>query len=287
MIRALVRLFVVGVAVGMLACTQGGRSLSVGDTGTAAASTDDAAADATGTGAIDDGGAGGDDAATGTGGVGGGEAGADSGSGGIGGGEAGTDDGSGGAPPPGQPGEPCAAGTDCASSFCVDGVCCDVACGGACRSCKLPGKAGTCSALPAGAADLRGICVDQGATTCGTDGRCDGAGACLSYRLGTWCSAATCVGDQFTTEGTSSGHGACVTTVMSCAPFGCRTDVPRCHSNCPGGDAICMPGAYCSGDEVCTPQKPGGTPCASDHECRSNVCTPAGDGGVSTCASPT
>ncbi|HVR61141.1 MAG TPA: hypothetical protein VMU50_04540 [Polyangia bacterium] len=181
----------------------------------------------------------------------------------------------------------CASNDECTSGFCVDGVCCDAACAGPCRSCRLVGKEGTCSPVPAGILDPRGICVDQGAATCGSNGRCDGLGACESYRPGTACSAARCVGDQLTTDGFCSDRGACVAAVESCAPFGCRTDVPRCHSSCPGGDTICVQGAYCSGDEVCQPQKPGGAPCGSDHECLSHVCAPAGDGGVSSCSSPT
>ena len=282
MSRWIVRIFVFAVAVDMLACTRGDRPLSVGDAGTAAVtSTGGAAGDATGTGGIAGGGV---DAADDTADA---DVDVDTGTGGIAGSaDADDDTGTGGASPPGKPGEPCAQPTDCGSSFCVDGVCCEAACGGACQSCKLSGKVGTCSAVPAGASDPRGICVDQGAATCGTNGRCDGSGACRSYANGTRCSAATCVGDQLTTEGTCNAHGACVTAVFSCAPFDCRMDVPRCHSNCPTGDTICIPGFYCSGDEVCMPRKPGGAPGGRDHECVSLICAPAGDGGVSSCSSP-
>jgi len=374
--RWLVRVAVFGVAVGLLACKQGDRTLSAGDAGRAAGSIDGAAAEPAGTGGLGSGGA---DASDVTGGA--------------------------SQPPSGEPGQPCVEGTDCGSSFCVDGVCCttacdgvcmtcagpgsagvcafvpalgkparegdcpadpgpsmcgntgacdgagrcldspnvlcapyrcgsdgtcrtscssdgdcvnppcvggscgihvmaacgsdhecksgfcvdgvccDAACTGPCQSCNLLGREGTCSVVPAGALDPRGICVDQGAATCGSNGLCDGLGACQTYPPGTACSAPRCVGDQLTTAGVCSARGACVAAVSSCAPFGCRTDVPKCHISCPGDD-ICAPGAYCSGYEVCLPQKPGGAPCGSDHECLSHVCAPAGDGGVSSCSSP-
>jgi MYXO-CTERM domain-containing protein len=41
-------------------------------------------------------------------------------------------------------GETCAEGGDCASGFCVDGVCCETACDGQCDKCNEPGTAGQC-----------------------------------------------------------------------------------------------------------------------------------------------
>jgi hypothetical protein len=66
----------------------------------------------------------------------------------------------------------------------------------------------------------------------------------------------------------------------------CRSDVARCAvDNCPGGDADCIAGAYCSGNEECAPRKAGGAPCASDHECISMKCLTGVDGGTATCTS--
>jgi hypothetical protein len=61
-------------------------------------------------------------------------------------------------------GTPCAQGSQCASDRCVDGVCCDAACAGACDACNLPGKPGKCSPRPAGM---------MGEPSCGL-GACDG-----------------------------------------------------------------------------------------------------------------
>lgn len=53
----------------------------------------------------------------------------------------------------GQNSAPCGQDTDCLSGHCTDGVCCDDNCGGACKSCALPGSAGTCTNVPAGQQD--------------------------------------------------------------------------------------------------------------------------------------
>ena len=78
---------------------------------------------------------------------------------------------------------------DCASNHCIDAVCCDQACAGACRSCALPTSLGSCRPVPNGDDDPRNMCVTQPASTCGTDGKCDGAGGCRRYRPGTVCAA--------------------------------------------------------------------------------------------------
>src|SRR5436190_371703 len=47
-------------------------------------------------------------------------------------------------------GVPCAAGTECTSTLCVDGVCCDKACNGTCEACNVAGSVGRCAPVPAG-----------------------------------------------------------------------------------------------------------------------------------------
>src|SRR6187401_505150 len=46
--------------------------------------------------------------------------------------------------PPGskKQGEACGAAAECVTQSCVDGVCCDTACGGACEACNLPDNVG-------------------------------------------------------------------------------------------------------------------------------------------------
>jgi MYXO-CTERM domain-containing protein len=77
----------------------------------------------------------------------------------------------------------CTAGSTCATGFCVDGVCCDTACDGLCVSClaaETGGADGTCAGVTAGT-DPGNECVDSGAAECGTNGFCNGFGACQTY----------------------------------------------------------------------------------------------------------
>jgi hypothetical protein len=81
------------------------------------------------------------------------------------------------APPGGENGVACAAATECASEFCVDGVCCDRACEGTCLSCLSASTSlsdGTCGPARAGL-DPKGQC-ERSSDPCGNDGECDGAG---------------------------------------------------------------------------------------------------------------
>ena len=74
-------------------------------------------------------------------------------------------------------GDSCTLGVDtCATGFCVDGVCCDSACDGACNTC-VGAVAGKCSLAPAGTSP-RNACPVDTMNPCGNDGTCDGAGAC-------------------------------------------------------------------------------------------------------------
>jgi len=70
-------------------------------------------------------------------------------------------------------GQSCSAGTQCASTFCVDGVCCNVACTEPIRSCNLPGSVGLCrlqsgvvpAASPAGVIALSVVLAAIGIAT--------------------------------------------------------------------------------------------------------------------------
>ena len=103
-------------------------------------------------------------------------------------------------------GDPCTNAAQCASSACVDGICCATPCEGTCYSCNTDytGVAnGQCSVVEVDK-DPGNDCSDQGAASCGLTGDCDGAGACKFYDNGTVCSAAVC------TEGDAQGNSTCI-----------------------------------------------------------------------------
>jgi hypothetical protein len=165
-------------------------------------------------------------------------------------------------------GQACSAGSECMSGFCVDGVCCDGACDGPCRSCALPSAMGVCMSAPAGAADPRHTCVAQAASTCGTDGLCDGAGACRRYKPGTVCAAEHCESNVFTPESTCDATGHCVAPdAVTCVPFACNGT--RCFAQCTA-DANCTSGNVCTANSC--GKKPIGAFCSADGECASSVC---------------
>jgi hypothetical protein len=151
----------------------------------------------------------------------------------------------------------------------VDGVCCNEGCAGACRSCALPGAAhGKCTPLAAGTADSRNVCKDQGAASCGNDGRCDGAGACRKYRVGTVCAGEKCASNIYTPAATCNATGQCAApATRTCAPFGCNG--AKCFDACTV-TANCSPGNVCNGNS-CGKKVPGAG-CSGNEECASNVC---------------
>ena len=51
---------------------------------------------------------------------------------------------------PKAPGDACACDGQCASHFCVDGVCCDQACKEGCKTCNAPDTVGKCVMRKAG-----------------------------------------------------------------------------------------------------------------------------------------
>ena len=65
-----------------------------------------------------------------------------------------------------------------------------------------------------------GMCADDGALSCGTNGHCNGAGNCQVYPVGTACGQ-TCVGTSYT-HWFCDGAGMCsVTDKLKCAPDMC------------------------------------------------------------------
>ncbi|MCC6551862.1 MAG: hypothetical protein IT372_02420 [Polyangiaceae bacterium] len=130
----------------------------------------------------------------------------------------------------------CGDGAECLSGFCVDGVCCDTACGGGgagdCQACSAAAGAavdGTCAALQsgtvcraaAGVCDVEELCTGQSAdcpadslTAPGTEcrpsaGECDTAEACDGV-------SASCPEDGHAPDGEPCAGGVC--TEGTCEP---------------------------------------------------------------------
>jgi hypothetical protein len=163
--------------------------------------------------------------------------------------------------------------SQCQSGFCVEGVCCDTACSGTCQSCVAAftgGADGTCAPVADGT-DPDGECADQGSAACGTDGLCDGKGACRKYSSGTVCSLGGCSGSTKTNASTCNAQGQCQSNgTTNCAPYLCQGNV--CGTSCTG-DTQCTAGNVCDTTTgSCGAKKDNGTACTSGSQCASGFC---------------
>jgi MYXO-CTERM domain-containing protein len=161
------------------------------------------------------------------------------------------------------PGHACIDGSQCQSGHCADGVCCDAACNGPCVACNLAGKVGTCSPAAAGSSDAQ--CATTLASTCGTDGKCDGAGACRFYIEGTACSAPTCASAESLTLGRAcDGAGVCQSAeTRPCGNYACQAGV--CRTSCTQ-PSHCAAGSTCTGG-VCVGGAGCQVSCTLDNQC--------------------
>ena len=168
-------------------------------------------------------------------------------------------------------GSSCKGKNQCSSGYCVDGFCCESACTGKCKACSATlsvGQNGKCAAVTGGT-DPGGECSDQGASSCGTDGQCDGKGACRKYGPTAVCGASSCSGSTQTNTKTCDGAGNCKSNgTVSCSPYVCGTST--CRTSCSSA-SHCVSGSYCSGNK-CQGKKSNGQSCGSASECTSNYC---------------
>jgi hypothetical protein len=128
-------------------------------------------------------------------------------------------------------GTACTDGTQCRSSFCVDGVCCMNACLGPCRSCNQPNNDGTCLPYPQGA-DPAAECT--GGMTCNGVGACGPAPGGPKSN-GNLCSAGTECMSGFCKDGVCC-NSACDTACKTCETGTCATvtrkpDPPECYGS--------------------------------------------------------
>jgi len=113
----------------------------------------------------------------------------------------------------------CERDEDCASGFCSDRLCCNVLCDGPCVACNQAGREGTCFPIPLGSPDPHVQCADEGPTSCGKTGLCDGVGGCLLYPSTVVCSSVCSPTGSLLSTVHCNGMGACGPAVeMSACP---------------------------------------------------------------------
>jgi hypothetical protein len=222
-----------------------------------------------------------------------------------------------------KPGQACAAGPECVSGACVDGVCCSTACNQACAVCNA--TPGTCTAAPKGSSG-RGTCgvyACNGAAltcpaTCASDVDCAAGGYCN----GTTCAAtqgpgATCARDRqcaggacrdgvccnsacngaceaCTTAKGASANGTCTTLAATtkpaaCGGYACSGASSACATTCTS-DAGCATGFWCDGT-FCQKTRTQGDGCTSTSQCGAGLtcadgvcCNATCDGACQACA---
>jgi len=163
----------------------------------------------------------------------------------------------------------CVTGAQCASNYCVDGLCCDTACAGSCQACtaakKGSGADGTCG----------NIGYDRDPDDECYGGGCSGTGSCKYYNglpcaAGGDCLSNYCV-DGFCCNNVCTGACAACSTAKKgsgfngvCGLIAANTDP---DNECTNGE--------CTGSGSCnSPQQPApnGTVCASAAQCASGFC---------------
>jgi MYXO-CTERM domain-containing protein len=174
----------------------------------------------------------------------------------------------------------CTGDTECGSNFCIDGVCCESACQGKCRSCS--NATGTCKPVADGM-DPRKDCAGSN-MICG--GTCDGAGACRFKPSGLACSDAGCQSDGYIKgAGKCDGAGNCDAAITTpCNGFACYTDPvdnkAKCREDCTK-DPECASKNYCleanadggTGKSSCPEKFEPGHACTRSSQCDSNSCS--------------
>jgi len=182
-------------------------------------------------------------------------------------------------------GSACARDAACTGNAdCVDGVCCDSACSGTCRSC-LKNHTGLASNGLCGDVlddtDPSNECVTGALypTSCTAPGLCNGQGACRPYaKLGVGCGPDSCTGSTLSKD-ECNGAGACKTSTTGCYPFKCNTANNVCRLACTVATQAqdCVEGSFCS-NGTCVGQLPRGSACTDDGQCKSTHCANQNEG---------
>src|SRR4051794_32080426 len=92
-------------------------------------------------------------------------------------------------------GSKCSADGACTSGACAQTYCCDRPCTGACESCDVPGKEGTCTVLTGAVGTGKAACTGTGSCA----GTCDGSSPTCTFPT-TECVTASCTGGVATPQ---------------------------------------------------------------------------------------
>lgn len=195
--------------------------------------------------------------------------------------------------PPQENGTGCSKNENCKSGFCVgltpqDGkkVCCSSACAGPCETClaayKSSGITGDCGEVKPNQ-DPRGLCDAD--PPCGTNGSCDGNGACALFPDYQSCGqnpicepASTLGGTSQITGKLCDGAGLCSTsiTTQSCTGYALCLPNGECPTSC-SSSSECASGYSCydadgdPSDEECAKKLSAGN-CTAHDQCESGHC---------------
>jgi hypothetical protein len=140
----------------------------------------------------------------------------------------------------------CMQNSDCTTAgatFCVDKVCCDMACEGECQACDVAGHTGTCSPVTGAPHGTRTACSGTG--TCG--GACNGTNtAACSYPGGTTVCATACSAAT-ETDSNCDGNGECVPGAAMACPhnLACNASTMKCATTC-AVSTDCATGFVCT-----------------------------------------
>lgn len=174
----------------------------------------------------------------------------------------------GGIAPKSELGLSCAAGGECASGSCVDGVCCESACDGSCEACGEPDTKGQCIAVMGTPRPKHPACEGAGTPCVGT---CDGASRAVCTYPGTTqsCREAGCTAGMATLAAACDGKGTCPKAeTVDCAPNACSGTI--CAGGC-SATSPCTGSTYCAAGK-CVAKKASGQTCTAASDCTSGFC---------------
>jgi hypothetical protein len=211
----------------------------------------------------------------------------------------------------------CTTSRQCASGNCVDGVCCNVACAGACQACDVTGSTGSCVSVASGAPHgtrscgiyatcAAGACATScaAAADCAAGYYCSPAGKCVTGKANAAvcasnleCTSGNCVdgvccdkpcGAECESCAVAGKEGTCSPrpATAACGGAGCVGASLVGFGHCTGADNTCAVGsvAPCAGNLKCADAKTCKKTCAVDADCASGFSC---DVASATCVAPT